>query len=100
MNRLDIKIVATSLATFSAVMFAFCVAYGLIVPPRFHAAPLLEMVLPGFRWLSTGSFILGLVETFLYGAFAGVVFVPIYNRVAKTFERHADTVDTEQRRAA
>jgi hypothetical protein len=44
---------------------------------------LLEIALPGFHWLSAGSFILGLVESFLYGAYAGLVFTPIYNVVAR-----------------
>jgi hypothetical protein len=40
---------------------------------------LLEMALPGFHWLTAGSFVLGLVESFLYGLYAGLVFTPIYN---------------------
>ena len=39
----------------------------------------LEMVLPAFEWLTVWGFVLGLVESFLYGAYAGLVFVPIYN---------------------
>jgi hypothetical protein len=44
------------------------------------------MVFPGFRWLTVGSFILGLVESFLYGAYAGLVFVPIYNLVLRRWQ--------------
>jgi hypothetical protein len=43
------------------------------------------MALPGFRWLSVGSFVLGLVESFLYGAYTGLVFVPIYNFVLRRY---------------
>lgn len=39
----------------------------------------LEAVLPAFRWLTFGGFILGLAESFLYGVYVGMVFVPIYN---------------------
>lgn len=39
----------------------------------------LEQVLPGFAWLSWRSFLVGLVESFPYGAFAGTVYVPIYD---------------------
>jgi hypothetical protein len=39
----------------------------------------LEAVLPAFRWLTFGGFLLGLAESFLYGVYIGVVFVPIYN---------------------
>ena len=40
---------------------------------------LLEMALPGFHWLSAGSAVIGLVESFLYGVYGGLVFTPIYN---------------------
>jgi hypothetical protein len=42
-------------------------------------AGFLEAVLPAFKWLTLGGFILGLIESFLYGVYIGVVFVPIYN---------------------
>jgi len=56
------------------VSFVLCVAWGLLASPALHASQLLEMVLPGFRWLSPTSFLLGLV------------FTAIYNRVLKGFE--------------
>lgn len=39
----------------------------------------LEQVLPAFKWLTWWGFLLGLVESFLYGVYAGLVYVPIYN---------------------
>jgi hypothetical protein len=39
----------------------------------------LEQVLPGFKWLTWSGFLIGLVESFLYGAYAGMVYVPVYN---------------------
>ena len=78
MRRLSVKLVTLTLGLFSAVMFVACVLYGLLFP-SFHAAWLLEAVLPGFRWLSVGAFILGVVETFVYGAGAGFVFSELYN---------------------
>jgi hypothetical protein len=76
---LDIKIVSWSLGIFTAFSFVVCVIYGLIVPQTLHMHEFLEMVLPAFEWLTVFGFILGLVESFLYGAYAGLVFVPIYN---------------------
>lgn len=43
----------------------------------------LEAMLPAFKWISFGGFILGFVESFLYGAYIGIVFVPIYNYLDK-----------------
>lgn len=80
---LNIKVVSWSLGLFAAITFALCVVYGLIMPPRFHMAAFLEMVLPAFKWLTFWGFWLGLIESFLYGAYAGLVFVPIYNGFAR-----------------
>jgi hypothetical protein len=71
---LDWKIVTKSLSSFAAISFALCVGYGLIAPTAFHPSWLLEALLPGFKWLGLGSFLLGLFETALYGAWAGVLY--------------------------
>jgi hypothetical protein len=46
-------------------------------------AQFLEMTLPAFKWLSIGSFCLGVIESFFYGVYAGLVFVPIYNFLSR-----------------
>lgn len=76
---LNIRVLTWSLATFSTVSYIICVVYGLIVPESFHMVQFLEITLPGFKWLSIGSFLIGLVESFLYGVYAGLVYAPIYN---------------------
>ena len=76
---LSVKIVSWSLGIFTAISFVLCVIYGLVVPQSLHAYQFLEAVLPAFKWLTFGGFCLGLIESFLYGAYAGLVFVPIYN---------------------
>ena len=81
---LNIKVVSWSLGIFMAITFTLCVLYGLIVPQRLHGmSDFLEAVLPSFRWLTFGGFLLGIVESFLYGAYIGIVFVPIYNFLSK-----------------
>ncbi len=76
---LNIKIVSWSLGIFTAISFVLCVIYGLIVPQSLHMYQFLEAVLPAFKWLTFWGFLLGLIESFLYGAYVGLVFVPIYN---------------------
>lgn len=83
MSPLNWKVMTWSLALFAAVTFVVCVAYGLVMPKALHMTQFLEITLPGFQWLSVGSFILGLVETFLYGAYAGLVFTGIHNFVQR-----------------
>ncbi len=82
---LRIKIVGLSLGIFTAFSFVLCVAYGLIVPESLHMHQFLQNVLPGFKWLSFGSFVLGIIESFLWGLYAGVVYVPVYNFIYKRF---------------
>jgi hypothetical protein len=82
MSPLNWKVMTWSLGLFGAVSFVLCVIYGLIVPKALHSVQFLEMVLPGFQWLSPGSFVLGLIESFLWGGYVGLVFTPIYNVVA------------------
>ncbi len=83
------KALTWSLASFCAITFLVCVAYGLIAPASLHMSGALEVVLPGFRWLTPGGFVIGLVEAFLYGAYAGLVFGPLYNAFAGRFGKPA-----------
>ena len=39
----------------------------------------LELLLPGFRWISLGSFALGLAESLFYGVYAAAVLVVVHN---------------------
>jgi hypothetical protein len=87
---LNWKVVTQSLASFAAISFALCVGYGLLAPPAFHPSWLLEAFLPGFKWLSLGSFVLGLIETALYGAWAGVLYSALYNYFARRAGRNAE----------
>lgn len=76
---LNMKVVSWSLGSFGAVTFLLCVLYGLLVPESLHMKSILEQMLPAFRWLTWWGFLLGWVESFLYGVYAGLVFVPLYN---------------------
>ena len=93
---LNWKVVTKSLSSFTAINFVLCVGYGLIAPAAFHPSWLLEAILPGFKWLGLGSFLLGLVESALYGAWAGILYSALYNyfarRAARDAERRLKTV--------
>jgi hypothetical protein len=83
---LNMRVVSWSSGIFTAFTFILCVLYGLVVPERLHGmSAFLEMVLPAFKWLSFSGFILGLIESFLYGAYIGIVFVPIYNFIYRRY---------------
>ena len=64
--------VAVVIGGFLAVSFAACVAWDTVFPEwaMWRAWPPL---LPGFTWLSTGTFLLGLAEAFVYGFWLALV---------------------------
>ena len=84
---LNIKVVTWSLAIWSAFTFVFCVVYGLVTPASIHMSAFLQQVLPGFEPNSWRGFGIGLVESFLYGAYAGIVYVPINNLLHRRWVR-------------
>jgi len=86
---LNIKVVSWALATTTAISFVVCVAYGLATPETLHMHAFLEQVLPGFKWLTLQGFVIGLIESFLYGVYAGMVYVPVYNSFARRFDRRS-----------
>jgi 2TM family of unknown function (DUF5676) len=69
---------ATSL--FIAMSFTLCVIFDLLFPQQAMYSIWLKL-LPGFEWLSWKTFFLGLVETYLYGWYFTLIWVPIYNFV-------------------
>ena len=80
---LNLKVVTWSLGLFASISFVLCVIYGLVVPTSLHSVQALEAVLPAFTWLTFGGFLLGLLESFLYGVYAGLVYVPIHNTLSR-----------------
>jgi hypothetical protein len=84
---LNIKVVTWSLAIWTAFSFIFCVAFGMLTPSSVHMYAFLQQVLPGFEMLSVKGFFVGLTQSFLYGAYAGLVYVPVYNFFHRKFFR-------------
>jgi hypothetical protein len=76
---LDTKLVAWSLGIWAAVTFLVGIVYGLVAPSRLHMSQFLEAVLPAFTWLTWQGFFLGLIESLLYGVYAGLLYCPISN---------------------
>lgn len=85
MGKLDWRVVGFAFGSFLAFSYAICVAYDLAFGQRMYEAWL--KLLPGFTWLTWPSFLLGLVEAFLYGIYTGLVFVPLYNFFVDLFSR-------------
>ena len=70
---------ATSL--FLAMTFVVCVGFDLLFPAR-RMYESWQALLPGFTWIRWGSFFLGLVESYGYGWYVTLIWVPLYNAIA------------------
>ena len=82
---LNAKRNALTLGCWMAITFTICVIGGVLLPTLPIPHRTLELLLPGFVWISAESFALGLVEVFLYGVYAAWLFVALHN----FFERRA-----------
>lgn len=77
---------ATSL--FLTITFVLCVAFDLVFPQ--HAMyRSWQALLPGFTWISWPSFFLGVVESYGYGWFVTLIWVPLYNVFSARAARQA-----------
>ncbi|NJD78557.1 MAG: hypothetical protein FIB08_15935 [Candidatus Methanoperedens sp.] len=85
MNKLNTKVLALSLGVFLAVIYVICVLFDLLWPV-YEMRKVWSLLLPGFVWLTPLSFLLGLVESFIWGLLLGIIFVPIYNYFNDRFE--------------
>ena len=64
-----------------AITFSLCVMFDLLFPQMAMYQIWLKL-LPGFEWLTWPSFFLGLAESYGYGWYFTLIWVPIYNFVA------------------
>jgi hypothetical protein len=81
--KLDIKAGSLAAGITFAVFYLLDIGYSLISPPDEFHIHLMEAFYPGFKWFSFSSFILGLVESIIYGIAIGAVFISVYNRLAE-----------------
>lgn len=77
-KRLSLSAVGHASSIFLALSFTLCVLFDLAWP-QYAMRTAWEALLPGFVWLSFGSFLLGLVESYIYGWYFALVWVPLYN---------------------
>ena len=67
---------ATSLLL--AITFSLCVVFDLLFPEQAMYEAWIKL-LPGFEWLSWNSYLLGLAESYGYGWYFTLIWVPLYN---------------------
>ena len=80
-TRISLIAVGHATSLFLAITFAICVGFDLLFPE--HAMyQAWQKLLPGFEWLSWESFVLGLVESYGYGWYFALIWVPLYNVIS------------------
>ncbi len=78
-RKVRIVPIAMALGGFIAISFVLCVLFDLWFP-QFAMYPAWALLLPGFTWISWGSFFIGLAESFAYGWYIALLVIPLYNR--------------------
>lgn len=78
---LPIVTLGWALSLFLAVTYFVCVAFDLLFPTYAMYATWAGL-LPGFIWLTPTGFVVGLVESVLYGWYAALLFGGLYNALA------------------
>ena len=77
-HSISFSAVGHASSLFLAITFAVCVIFDLLFPS--HAMyQAWQKLLPGFEWISWKSFLLGLVESYGYGWYFTLIWVPLYN---------------------
>jgi len=71
MLQIPLLALGLSLSLFSAITFALCVLFGLLVSER-GIHELFPTIFPGFVWLTGPGFLIGLGESYLYGWYAAL----------------------------
>ncbi len=83
---ISLKAVGHASSLFLAISFVLCVGFDLLFPV--HAMfQVWQKLLPGFQWISWKSFVLGVIESYGYGWYFTLIWVPIYNVFAARSNR-------------
>ena len=83
-RRLPLVPLGLSLSLLFAISYVLCIALALVWWDASMHQPWLQF-LPGFTWLSWGSFFLGLIESLAYGWYVALVFTPLFNLFSARF---------------
>ena len=76
---LNLKTWTAASGCWMAITFSICVLGGVLLPDLTIPHRTLELLLPGFTWISVRSFAIGLAEAFLFGVYAAWLFVSLHN---------------------
>jgi 2TM family of unknown function (DUF5676) len=77
-HRISLLAVGHATSLLLMISFILCVGFDFLFPE--HAMyQAWQKLLPGFEWISWKSFFLGAIESYGYGWYIALIWVPIYN---------------------
>ena len=76
---LKVKVWVWTFGLLFVQIYVVCVLRDLAFPLSPGMRRMFEIFLPGLRWLTVTRFLIGLAESFLWGVYAALVFVPAAN---------------------
>ncbi len=85
-NRISLMAVGHATSALLTISFTLCVLFALLFP-EYAMYRSWQVLLPGFVWLSLKSYILGLIESYAYGWYFALIWVPVYNFVSHNSPR-------------
>ena len=77
--RIPLVVFGLSLGIFFTVTYALCVLFYFLFPDMIQNHAVLSLFLPGFKLITWPSFLLGLVESFIYAWYVALIFCPLFN---------------------
>lgn len=84
-NATHVKIppLANALGGLFLISYILCILFGLVVPEVMRMSSAWAPLLPGFEWLTWPGFVIGGIESYAYGWYVAIVFVPLYRWFSK-----------------
>lgn len=79
-TKISLLAVGHATSAFLAISFTLCVLFDLLFPD-YAMYPSWQVLLPGFEWISWNSYFLGLIESYAFGWYLALIWVPIYNLI-------------------
>jgi cytochrome c biogenesis protein CcdA len=76
-NGIHLLALGHTASLFLAIAFTVCVVFDLVFPDM-AVYETWRRLLPGFEWLTWKSYIVGLVESYGYGWYFALIWVPLY----------------------
>ncbi len=92
-QTISLTAVGHASSLFLAMTFILCVIFDVLFPEAAMYRSW-QALLPGFKWLSWSSFLLGLVESYGYGWYFALIWVPIYNVSLRLQEKQIHSSQT------